>query len=163
MNFGKHILGGVGPLVEAVEGTDPPPGEGGTGGAPGRINTANAVDADLRKSPRGVGIIYEILFHPTSGINAHLIDQAGAERVVPEQGFRAVQVGGVEQVHETVAVLIDALAGVRDVVDAKGDQVFAGDIEVQTTVVLLMAAVAGFQSAPVESNVRGGPQVVGAS
>src|SRR5260370_2965499 len=163
MNFGNHIFGGVGRMVEAVEGADSPASEGGSGCAPGRSNTADAVDSDLRKSPWRVGITYEILFHPTSRIHAHLIDQAGAKRVVPEQGLRAVEIGGVEQVHLPVAIAIDAGAGVRHVVDAESNQVLAGDIEIKTTVVLLVAAGAGFKRALVESSVGSGPQVVSAA
>ena len=87
MNFGEHILTGVGPLVEPVEGAD---------SVSVHRNATKAVEADLRQSPWSVGIRIEVLFHPPGGIGARLIDQTGAKSVIPEQCCGTVVVVGAE-------------------------------------------------------------------
>src|SRR5207253_2378262 len=61
------------------------------------------VEADLRQSPRTVGIVREILVDPAGRVDAGFVDQGGPKRVIPDRGHGAVDVGGVEMVHQAIA------------------------------------------------------------
>ena len=74
VNFGEHILCGVRPLVKAVERAD---------SIPNGSNAPRAVEPDLRQSERAIGIACEILVDPAGRIDACLVDQGGAEGVIP--------------------------------------------------------------------------------
>src|ERR1700682_1405984 len=157
MNFGEHILGPVGPLVEGVEGAD---SVSFNRIAAAGANAASGIKADLRQSEWCVGIQCEILIHPAGGIHARLVNQAGAKRVVPDRRCRTVRVAAVEHVHRGVAIPIKARAGVRHVVEADGNQVLASGIKVHAAVVLPLAAAVGLNGALIESYVRSVRQVV---
>ena len=156
MNLGENVLGSIGPLVEAVEGANSVPYD---------RNAARTVEADLRQSPRTVGIVREILVDPAGRVDAGFVDQGGPKRVIPDRGHGAVDVGGVEMVHQAIATPtgvtcpINGGARIWHVVDAKGNQIPARGVEVETAVVLHVAAVAGVENAGEESDVWSGSQV----
>ena len=79
VNFGEHILGGVGPLIESIEGSDSvAPYSGITG------EGTYGVVTDLGKAERCVRIARKILLLPARGIDARLIEQGGAKCVIPD-------------------------------------------------------------------------------
>ena len=78
VNLGENILHGVGPLVKAVEGTNPVAPDRGTAG-----KRTYGVETNLRKTERSVGIAGQIFIDPACRIHPHFIKQGRAEGVIP--------------------------------------------------------------------------------
>src|ERR1700746_1836228 len=110
MHFGETVFRGVGPLIETVEGTYP---------ETVHRETSSAVETDLGQSPWRTGIAGEVFFQPSGSGHAGLVNQGGRGSVVPNRGCGAVNVCGVEVIHEAVAIAVYRCRGVWYIEDAK--------------------------------------------
>src|SRR5215471_13535991 len=147
MDLGQNVFSGIGPLVEAVERAD---------AVPLNCDTASRIESGLRQAPWSVGIIGKVLVHPSGRVDARFICHAGAESVIPEECGSPVLIIRVERIHFPVAVTVNAGAGVRHVVHAEGEQIFAGGVEVDSGVELPVGTVGGADQVLIKGDVGGG-------